>query len=104
MWESVGEAIPFHPRPADPAGAAATVDDREDPVHHVKLAEQAGRYNKMVESMKKAAGMDVELTTEERNLLSVAYKNVIGPRRASWGIISRIEQKEKKKGGEDKLK
>eukprot|EP00069_Balaena_mysticetus_P010891 bmy_20953T0 len=49
----------------------------------------------MVESMKKAAGMDVELATEERNL-SVAYKNVIGARRASWRIISSIEQKEKK--------
>ncbi|CAO2593930.1 14-3-3 protein epsilon [Lemmus lemmus] len=40
----------------------------------------------MVESMKKVAGMDVELTVEERNLLSVAYKNVIGARRASWRI------------------
>ena len=28
--------------------------------------------------MKNVAGMDVELTVEERNLLSVAYKNVIG--------------------------
>ncbi|CAO2593929.1 14-3-3 protein epsilon [Lemmus lemmus] len=44
--------------------------------------------------MKKVAGMDVELTVEERNLLSVAYKNVIGARRASWRIISSIEQKE----------
>lgn len=58
----------------------------------------------MVESMKKVAGMDVELTVEERNLLSVAYKNVIGARRASWRIISSIEQKEENKGGEDKLK
>uniref|UniRef100_A0A8C5MES5 14-3-3 protein epsilon n=1 Tax=Leptobrachium leishanense TaxID=445787 RepID=A0A8C5MES5_9ANUR len=55
-------------------------------------------------SMKKVAGMDVELTVEERNLLSVAYKNVIGARRASWRIISSIEQKEECKGGEDKLK
>ena len=54
--------------------------------------------------MKKVAGMDVELTVEERNLLSVAYKNVIGARRASWRIISSIEQKEENKGGEDKLK
>lgn len=58
----------------------------------------------MVDSMKKVAGMDVELTVEERNLLSVAYKNVIGARRASWRIISSIEQKEENKGGEDKLK
>jgi hypothetical protein len=57
----------------------------------------------MVESMKKVASMDVELTVEERNLLSVAYKNVIGARRASWRIISSIEQKEENKGAEDKL-
>lgn len=58
----------------------------------------------MVESMKNVAGMDVELTVEERNLLSVAYKNVIGARRASWRIISSIEQREENKGGEEKLK
>lgn len=58
----------------------------------------------MVESMKKVAGKDVELTVEERNLLSVAYKNVIGARRASWRIISSIEQREESKGGDEKLK
>lgn len=63
-----------------------------------KLAEQAERYDEMVEAMKKVAKMDVELTVEERNLLSVAYKNVIGARRASWRIISSIEQKEENKG------
>uniref|UniRef100_H0VBD1 14-3-3 domain-containing protein n=1 Tax=Cavia porcellus TaxID=10141 RepID=H0VBD1_CAVPO len=80
------------------------VDDREDLVHQAKLAEQAEPYDDMVESMKKVTGMDVELTAEERNLLSVAYKNVIGARRASWRIISSIEQKEENKGEEDKLK
>lgn len=58
----------------------------------------------MVVSMKNVAGMDVELTVEERNLLSVAYKNVIGARRASWRIISSIEQREENKSGEEKLK
>ena len=33
------------------------------------------------------------LTNEERNLLSVAYKNVVGSRRSSWRVISSIEQK-----------
>jgi len=66
-----------------------------------KLAEQAERYDEMVEAMKKVAKLDVELTVEERNLLSVAYKNVIGARRASWRIISSIEQKEENKGNEN---
>eukprot|EP00091_Calanus_sinicus_P013996 TRINITY_DN311_c0_g1_i9.p1 TRINITY_DN311_c0_g1~~TRINITY_DN311_c0_g1_i9.p1 ORF type:complete len:130 (+),score=34.17 TRINITY_DN311_c0_g1_i9:316-705(+) len=77
--------------------------DREDKVYKAKLAEQAERYDEMVEAMKNVASMDVELTVEERNLLSVAYKNVIGARRASWRIISSIEQKEEHKGSEDKL-
>jgi 14-3-3 protein epsilon len=34
----------------------------------------------------------------------VAYKNVIGARRASWRIISSIEQKEENKGSEEKFK
>lgn len=54
--------------------------------------------------MKKVAKMNCELTVEERNLLSVAYKNVIGARRASWRIISSMEQKENPDGqkSEDK--
>jgi len=74
--------------------------DREDSVYQAKLAEQAERYDEMVNSMKKVANLDVELTVEERNLLSVAYKNVIGARRASWRIISSLEQKDDK--SEDK--
>jgi 14-3-3 protein epsilon len=55
----------------------------------------------MVEYMKKVAELKDELNVEERNLLSVAYKNVIGARRASWRIISSIEQKEESKGNTD---
>jgi 14-3-3 protein epsilon len=38
------------------------------------------------------------LTIEERNLLSVSFKNVVGSRRAAWRVLSSIEQKEDKKG------
>lgn len=68
--------------------------DREDNVYMAKLAEQAERYDDMVASMKKVAELDTELTVEERNLLSVAYKNVIGARRASWRIVSSVESKD----------
>lgn len=76
---------------------------REENVYMAKLAEQAERYEEMVDFMEKVAKtVDVEeLTVEERNLLSVAYKNVIGARRASWRIISSIEQKEESRGNED---
>lgn len=58
----------------------------------------------MVEAMKKVAQLDVELTVEERNLVSVGYKNVIGARRASWRILSSIEQKEESKGNDENVK
>ncbi|KAJ8654714.1 DNA damage checkpoint protein rad24 [Lichtheimia ornata] len=72
--------------------------ERENDVYMAKLAEQAERYDEMVQYTKDVAKMGVELTVEERNLLSVAYKNVIGARRASWRIVSSIEQKEESKG------
>ncbi|KAJ6301608.1 hypothetical protein OIU77_015837 [Salix suchowensis] len=78
--------------------------DRENFVYVAKLAEQAERYDEMVDAMKKVAKLDVELTVEERNLLSVGYKNVIGARRASWRILSSIDQKEESKGNEMNVK
>eukprot|EP00798_Chlamydomonas_sp_ICE-L_P011278 gene11278-18910_t len=79
------------------------VTERDECVYMAKLAEQAERYDEMVEEMKKVAQLvdKQELSVEERNLLSVAYKNVIGARRASWRIISSIEQKEESKGNEE---
>ncbi|XP_057481568.1 14-3-3-like protein GF14 iota [Actinidia eriantha] len=82
----------------------STEKERETHVYMAKLAEQAERYDEMVECMKKVAKLDVELTVEERNLLSVGYKNVIGARRASWRIMSSIEQKEESKGNENNVK
>lgn len=68
---------------------------REDYVFMAQLNENAERYDEMVETMRKISGMEGELSDKERNLLSVAYKNVIGPRRAAWRIVSSIEAKEK---------
>ncbi len=67
---------------------------RESKVYVAKMAEQAERFEEMVSATKSIAKMGVDLTVEERSLLSVAYKNVVGARRASWKILSSIQHKE----------
>ena len=52
----------------------------------------------MVNWMKKVAEGDSELTIDERNLLSVAFKNVVGARRASWRVVASVKEKEESKG------
>ncbi|KAF1949591.1 Bmh2-like protein [Byssothecium circinans] len=74
--------------------------ERESKTFLARLCEQAERYDEMVTFMKEVAKIGGELTVDERNLLSVAYKNVVGTRRASWRIISSIEQKEESKGSD----
>jgi len=69
--------------------------ERETLIARAKLAEQAERYDDMASAMKEVTKQDSDkaLTTEERNLLSVAYKNIVGAKRSSWRVISSIEQK-----------
>jgi len=74
---------------------------REDLVYAAKLAEQAERYDDMVKNMSQVACKDADLSVEERNLLSVAYKNVIGARRASWRVLTSILNKEETKNAEN---
>jgi 14-3-3 protein epsilon len=77
---------------------------REQNVYFAKLAEQAERYDEMADHMEKVGKAGGELSVEERNLLSVAFKNAVGSRRAAWRIITSVEQKEKSKGNEENAK
>merc|ERR1711988_1117907 len=81
-----------------------TMGDRDKNVYFAKLAEQAERYDEMAEYMEKVGNAGDELSVEERNLLSVAYKNAVGSRRAAWRIITSVENKEKSKGNEEQAK
>jgi len=69
-----------------------------------KWAESAERYDDMADFMRQVTQLKKEtgLSQEERNLLSVAYKNVVGARRSSWRVLSSLE--EKVKDQEDKKK
>lgn len=64
--------------------------DTEELIQKAKLAEQAERYEDMAECMKTVTQSGVALEIEYRNLLSVAYKNVVGARRSAWRMLSSI--------------
>lgn len=76
-----------------------SAESEETLVELAKLAEQAERYDDMSEAMKRVTEMKCRsdkrqaLSAEERNLLSVAYKNVVGARRSSWRVICALEGK-----------
>uniref|UniRef100_A0A3B3ZJW7 14-3-3 domain-containing protein n=1 Tax=Periophthalmus magnuspinnatus TaxID=409849 RepID=A0A3B3ZJW7_9GOBI len=76
---------------------------RNSLVQKARLAEQAERYDDMAAAMKSVTELNEALSNEERNLLSVAYKNVVGARRSSWRVISSIEQKTSTDGNEKKI-
>lgn len=46
---------------------------------------------------------DAELNTDERNILSVAFKNVVGTRRAAWRVLSSIQKKENNKSNNENV-
>jgi 14-3-3 protein epsilon len=58
----------------------------------------------MVDYTKQFAKMSKqELTLDERNILSVAFKNIVGTRRAAWRVLSSIQKKENNKGNTDNV-
>jgi len=70
------------------------VDDLEvdDLLNAARIAEAAERYRDMCEFLNKLvtvkSGKNEALTVDERNLLSVAYKNVVGTKRQSWRMLT----------------
>ena len=75
----------------------------EDLIYKAKLAEQAERYDDMISTMKQVIKQVTELTVDQRNLLSVGYKNVVGVRRTAWRAISSLEAKEDSRGNHKKV-
>jgi 14-3-3 protein epsilon len=55
-----------------------------------KITEQTERFEDMLDAMNKVVNLNSDLSIEERNLLSVAYKNTIGSRRTAWRALNSI--------------
>jgi len=78
--------------------------DRDMALFMAKMAEQAERYEEMVKYMKRIISNGItgdELTVEERNLISVGYKNMMSVRRSAWRTVQQFEDKEKRNAESD---
>ena len=65
----------------------------EENIFLARVAEQAERFEDMVEFLSKVLDTKgPEVTSDERNLLSVAFKNLISSKRAACRTIAAIEQ------------
>ena len=78
-----------------------TASTRDEHLYMAKITEQTERFEDMLDAMNKVVAANADLTVEERNLLSVAYKNTIGSRRTAWRALSSIEKKEEQKGSKN---
>jgi len=77
----------------------------EESIFMARVAEQAERFDDMVLYLKDVVQKKNEdFTTEERNLLSVGFKNQIGSKRTAIRTISAIEHNPKYSKFNDGLK
>merc|ERR1719480_397505 len=68
----------------------------EENIFLARVAEQAERFDDMVDFLAKVLDQKgAEVTSDERNLLSVAFKNLISSKRAACRTIAAIEQNPK---------
>ena len=71
--------------------------NRDQLIYMAKICEQSERFKDMLVYMKQVLATGKPLSVEERNLLSVAYKNSVGVHRSAWRILESIGKKEKEK-------
>jgi 14-3-3 protein epsilon len=70
----------------------------EKNVYLAMLAEQCNRFEEMSDYLEDLLkGRDKDINSDERNLLSIAYKNSVSSRRTALRTIMAYEMKEKKK-------
>ena len=75
--------------------------DKENVILLARIAEQSEQYDDMIDILKpyfEMKGVDEDLSSEERNLLQVAYKNAVGLRRIAWRAAKKASTTQKFSG------
>ena len=69
--------------------------ERDILVFKAQICEQSCLFEDMVKIMRELCEKFEDLSIDERNLLSCAYKNIIGSRRTSWRVLNeRLQEQE----------
>lgn len=66
----------------------------EDITYLIKITDQAEQSDAMIALMHELIKRNSTLNNEERNQLSIAYKNKVGPERTSWRILDSISKRD----------
>ncbi|EGR33519.1 hypothetical protein IMG5_050590 [Ichthyophthirius multifiliis] len=70
---------------------------RDNLLFLARLSQQTERFPEMLEYMKRIIQQpQIELTKDERNLLSTSYKSIVGSKRAEIRVLDAIFEKEKR--------
>jgi 14-3-3 protein epsilon len=80
------------------------MSDFEEKIYLARVAEQCERYDDMIDFLQVLKTKKGDLTVDERNLVSVAYKNEVTTRRSAWRAISTIASNQKYEQYADVLK
>jgi len=68
------------------------MSSEEENIFMARVAEQAERFEDMVDFLKPVLdAKGANISGDERNLLSVAFKSLISSKRTAWRTISAIE-------------
>ena len=68
----------------------------EDNIFMARIAEQGERYQDMVDFLKMVIEQKgADMSTDERSLLSIAFKNVVAPKRTAWRTVISVQNNHK---------
>ena len=73
---------------------------RDQLIYLARLAKRAENYDDMIDFVKRFIRKDptTVLSVEERNIMYVAYRNIVNARRSGLRILKSIEQREDRRG------
>ena len=77
--------------------------ERDVALFMAQILDQTDRHQDMVDMMKKVIELNADLNSDERNLLSVAYKNIVGSRRNGLRMIAAIIEHEDNRGNKARV-